>query len=707
MANDPNMGEAISDLYADAERKANAEVEEFHEGRFDPTDVPVTKTDDELRREWVRSKRNAKIYVPSRTLKLLHDSVHDLRVVQGSVGCLAGECRIWTERGLERMDELYARGEPFKVLSRRTDGTTGFETATAPFVKGCEPLLKVTVEGRGSFRGAAAHLVLNPRGVWKRLSEISSGSYLSTVDEKRLWTWETVKSVETETVPEIYYDLTVESTGNYIGEWGIVHHNSGKSHGCEVDIPLRCATQRVSADGHIHNRCLMARGTYQELKQTTFNMWMHLFPDTDIALSSPIQGRLEMQLGNRKSIIELLGFGMDMQSVEAKLRSNDFSIAFANEVQYIGYDVIEVIQERLGRYPYSDMVPQGYEIEGYFKNLGLTCDTNAPVEGSWLYERAQIVRDPTELFLFQPPAMFRTWDTSAKRWVYEENRGQRWKSHGIAAAENVENLNEGWNYYWSKTKRSDDYIRRNVLNEYGHVLSGTPVYPEFQKDRHVPASGVPMPPRGTRLYCGMDLGRTPRAVFGYYAPNGGVRIPLILAKDCGVQMFAESVMRPQLAARGIHPSQVTIFPDPAGENKGEQVEATSVEILRTAGFDVAMPVLKNNDPFTRTETVRQALTRSAIDGDPYVAIDPLAEELVRALAGGYTYAVVRQAGGQSRTSDKPDKGPYSHVANAAEYLLVGLKYGRREDRIFGGGSTGAFAERFAAASDGRDRGMFC
>jgi hypothetical protein len=568
MSNDPNMAEAISDIYSDCEKQATAEAKDFLDGR-----EPV-KTDEELKAEWATwasSKKNTKVYIPSRTMQLLHMSKHTLRVIQGNVG-------------------------------------------------------------------------------------------------------------------------------------------SGKSHGCEMDIPLRCATQSVCADGNIHNRCLMARGTYQELKQTTFNMWMHLFPTTQIALSSPIQGNLTMRLGNRLSIIELIGFGMDMASIEAKLRSNDFSIAFVNEAQYVGYPVIEIIQERLGRYPYSNMAPIGMQIDGYFKNLGLTADTNAPVEGGWLYERAQVVKNTAdEFFVFQPPAMFRTWNPAYKRWDYEENRGQRLASHGISAAENVENLNEGWEYYWKLIRtHGDDYIRRNVLNEYGHVLSGTPVFPEFTKDRHVIQAGVPMPPKGTNLFCGMDLGRTPRAVFGYYGKNGGVRIPLILAKDCGVQMFAETVMRPSLAARGIHPGQVTIFPDPAGENLGGQVEATDVQILRACGFNVSMPVLKNNDPFTRTETVRQALTRSAIDGDPYIAIDPACEELIRAMAGGYTYAVVRQAGGQSRTSDKPDKNsPYSHVADAFQYLMVGLKYGAREDRAFGGQRAGNFAERFAEASDGRDRGLFC
>jgi hypothetical protein len=255
--------------------------------------------------------------------------------------------------------------------------------------------------------------------------------------------------------------------------------------------------------------------------------------------------------------------------------------------------------------------------------------------------------------------------------------------------------------------KEEDDIRRNVLNEYGHILSGTPVYSEFRKDRHVVTRGVPMPPRGVTLFCGMDLGRTPRAVFGYYGKSGGVNIPLILAKDCGIEMFATTIMRPALAARGLSPSQVTIYPDPAGENLGGQVEATDVEILRACGFNVTMPILKNNDPMTRVETVKQALTRTTSDGEPYIQIDPSCEELIRALAGGYIYQTSRTGNGQTRTGDKPGKGPYSHVGNAVEYLMVGLKYGAREDRAFGGQRAGNFAERFAAASDGRDRGLFC
>ena len=566
MSNDPNMAEFIEDTYSDCAKKATQEAKDFIDG------CEPAKTDAELLdawAEWAKSKQNTKVYIPLRTMNLLHMSEHPMRTVVGPV-------------------------------------------------------------------------------------------------------------------------------------------SSGKSYGCHYDIVLRCAKQSPCRDGDIRNRALFSRGTYQQLKQTTFGMWMRMFPTTRIALSSPIMGELRMKLGNRLSIIEILGVPMDMQGAEATLRSNAFSIARVEEVQYIAYSAMTVIRERLGRYPDVEMAPLGFQKPGYFKNLGLTADTNCPVEGSWIHERAEKLKKEDELYLFQPPAMFRNWNPDTKDWDYEENRGQRASTHGIAAAENIEHINEGWDYYWNMVSfKEEDDIRRNVLNEYGHILSGTPVYSEFRKDRHVVTRGVPMPPRGVTLFCGMDLGRTPRAVFGYYGKSGGVNIPLILAKDCGIEMFATTIMRPALAARGLSPSQVTIYPDPAGENLGGQVEATDVEILRACGFNVTMPILKNNDPMTRVETVKQALTRTTSDGEPYIQIDPSCEELIRALAGGYIYQTSRTGNGQTRTGDKPGKGPYSHVGNAVEYLMVGLKYGAREDRAFGGQRAGNFAERFAAASDGRDRGLFC
>ena len=41
MPNDPDMAEAISDVYSDCEKAARAEAREFEEGRLDKDDAPV------------------------------------------------------------------------------------------------------------------------------------------------------------------------------------------------------------------------------------------------------------------------------------------------------------------------------------------------------------------------------------------------------------------------------------------------------------------------------------------------------------------------------------------------------------------------------------------------------------------------------------------------------------------------------------------
>jgi hypothetical protein len=46
----------------------------------------------------------------------------------------------------------------------------------------------------------------------------------------------------------------------------------------------------------------------------------------------------------------------------------------------------------------------------------------------------------------------------------------------------------------------------------------------------------------------------------------------------------------------------------------------------------------------------------------------------KALAGGYKYKRMAVSG-QERYQDKPDKGRYSHVADALQYLMVGAGEG--------------------------------
>lgn len=49
--------------------------------------------------------------------------------------------------------------------------------------------------------------------------------------------------------------------------------------------------------------------------------------------------------------------------------------------------------------------------------------------------------------------------------------------------------------------------------------------------------------------------------------------------------------------------------------------------------------------------------------------------LRKAMGGGYSYKRI-QVTGDERFHDKPDKNQYSHVAEAAQYLMLGAGEGR-------------------------------
>ena len=71
-----------------------------------------------------------------------------------------------------------------------------------------------------------------------------------------------------------------------------------------------------------------------------------------------------------------------------------------------------------------------------------------------------------------------------------------------------------------------------------------------------------------------------------------------------------------------------------------------------------------------------------IDGQPGLIIHPQCQMLRKGMGGGYAYRRV-QVSGEERYRDVPDKNMYSHVCEAAQYMMLGGGEGRnliRRDR---------------------------
>lgn len=676
MGRDVSYQEALDDLEADIGRRVMAGDDEG-------------LSDAALAKRWEAYRKGRDLtYYPSRTLELLHREERLVRGVMGPVGCLAGECRIWTERGLERMDELYRRGEPFRVWSRRKDGTVGLEWATAPFVKGRERLCRIDLESGGFFRGADAHLVQLFDESWKKIGDMASGERLMGA-----LPFHGVRYVRHGWRREPYYDLTVEATGNYIGEWGIVHHNSGKTTGMAADMNMRHLRQLPCRDGVVRDRFAMVRGTLTLLKATLVDTWMAMFPRTEMRGSKyGVFGDLTQTRAGMKYVLELRGFGLDKAGALGNLLSNNFSGGMINEGTTISEAAKDGVVGRCGRYPDLNMAPPNFkdlpaawqDKDGYwryFKNHGVDMDTNAASEDSWWYKKSRDGgADPErEVYFEQPPAAFKVWDDELEKWKYELNMGQR---PGVLPAENIEHLPEHWDYYRNIIGSSGStHIDRYVCCVYSKTEIGDPVFSDFSERWHVAKSGVPWPAPGTRLIGGMDFGQTRRAVLGYISADGRLNVCAEAIDPTGsVETFANNVLRPMLAAHGFSISDLTLFCDPAALNRSEHSPLGGILLMRGCGFDAVPPArLPNNDVGTRLEAVRHFLNR-IINNKGAVQIDPGCVTLIRSVGGGYVWGR-RKIGAEYMNTDEPAKNAHSHIADAFEYMCCGARWGGDQAKL--------------------------
>ena len=670
MGRDTSYAEALDDLEADIGRRVASGDDE---GLSDET----------LLKRWEEYRKGRDLtYYPSRTMELLHREERLVRGVMGPVGCLAGECRIWTERGLERMDELYRRGEPSRVYSMHKSERVCLEWATAPFIKGREPLLRVDVTGSGWFRGAAAHLVYLADDTWRKIEDLRPGDVLKQWPGMSRKVKRAVK-----TGADVYYDLTVEATGNYIGEWGIVHHNSGKTVGMAADMNMRHLRQYPCRDGVVRDRFSMVRGTLTLLKATLVDTWMAMFPRTQMKGSKyGVFGTLEQTKGGVKHILELRGFGLDKVGALGNLLSNNFSGGMINEATTISEKAKDGVVGRCGRYPDLSMAPPNFkdlpvawkDSKGYwryFKNHGVDMDTNAASEDSWWYKKSRDggANPEKEVYFEQPPAAFKVWDDELEKWRYELNEGQR---PGIPPAENIEHLNEHWDYYQNIIDTSgSEHVDRYVCCLYSKTEVGDPVFSDFSERWHVAKNGVPWPPPGTRLIGGMDFGQTRRAVLGYMGSDGRLNVFAEAVDPTGsVETFANNVLRPMLAAHGFSITDLTLYCDPAALNRSEHSPLGGILLMRGCGFDAVPPArLPNNDIGTRLEAVRHFLNR-IINNKGAVQIDPGCTTLIRSIGGGYVWGR-RKIGAEYMNTDEPAKNAHSHIADAFEYMCCGARWG--------------------------------
>jgi hypothetical protein len=437
---------------------------------------------------------------------------------------------------------------------------------------------------------------------------------------------------------------------------------SGKTHTTIEKIFKRFNYQPPDANGLRRSRWAAIRNTYPDLRGTTIRDWCEIMPDHlgQFKDTQPPVWRGAWRLKDGTKVrAELIFLAMDRPQDEKKLRGYQFTGVWCNELKELPQRIFQMAFSRTGRYPASADVPQYWS--------GLIGDTNSPDEDHWLYKLAEDDK-PANVSVFRQPGG-----------VILDPVNRTFRPN--PRAENLKHLKGGIAYYSRQLELNRDrfdWVNVNLANNYGSVVDGKPVYPEFDDHLHVLSddSAFEYVP-GKTLHIGADFGRTPAATWGQRDQWGRMRtIGELVTDNMGAVAFGKLLRRTIINECGREALNDYVGTgDPAGTAMTQVDDTTPFDALEEAGLTF-WPAL-TNDPMQRREAVARGLT-SLTNGQPDLMINAQCKVLRQGMRGRFCYRRI-QVAGDERYHDKRDKNAFSHVCEAHEYMLLGAGEGDFRD----------------------------
>jgi hypothetical protein len=233
-------------------------------------------------------------------------------------------------------------------------------------------------------------------------------------------------------------------------------------------------------------------------------------------------------------------------------------------------------------------------------------------------------------------------------------------------ADNIENLSE--DYYIDQVQGADpEWISVFVLNNYGNLRAGKPVYKMYEDKDHFSTKPFEVS-KGIPIVIGMDTGLTPAAAFTQFTSSGQfVVFDELVTEDCSIHEFAYDVLWPHIRNH-YKGHRVEIVVDP--ENKRSQTDKkTARDILVKAGLPVQLG--KTNNPTKRFESVVYFLRKR--NGFLVTKKCPV---LRKGFLSEYKYEKVSTTVQGTKWKDKPEKNIYSHVHEALQYAAMEFVEGK-------------------------------
>jgi hypothetical protein len=437
---------------------------------------------------------------------------------------------------------------------------------------------------------------------------------------------------------------------------------SGKSVACCIELFRRAIGQAPSPqDGLRRTRWAVIRNTQPELKTTTIKTWLDWFHE-DIYGKFNWSPPFTHHIRRGEIDCEVIFIALDKAEDVKKLLSLELTGAFINEAREVPKAILDAVTMRAGRYPSKR--------DGGCTWKGVIMDTNAPDEDHWWAimsgdvvppefmseeEVAALVRPAGWEFFSQPGAMFPVKvDGKVQKYLMSDRR------------ENQRGIDDDY-YLRMIAGKTNAWIDVYVCNRYGTLTDGKPVYPGFDRALHV-APGPLQPLPGHTIYCGIDFGLTPAALFGQKVRGTWRILREIVTTNMGMVRFS-TLLHGAIAELG---GEYSFWGDPTGDNRVGTDEDTAFLVLRRAGIPIRPTA--TNDPSLRIEAMTQPMER-LVDKHPGLVIDPSCRNFIAGAEGGYHYKRMAVMGTE-RFETAPNKNRFSHVHDAGQYMMLGGGEGR-------------------------------
>jgi len=438
---------------------------------------------------------------------------------------------------------------------------------------------------------------------------------------------------------------------------------SGKSSGCIMHLFLNAMMQKPGPDGIRRSRYAVIRATYPMLKATVIKSWINWFKDKiKIAYDTPIRGMIKFDLpDDTKLEMELFFIAVgDDQSIE-KLRSLELTGAHCNEASELQPELFEMLKTRIDRYPSAQ--------DGGGVNPFILFDYNSVSTDHWLYELAEQPNRPAQhSFYAQPPAVikldvrFNRNDPSIAVDAAGNGYVVNMEADNVYPIEEHKGVTPG--YYLQQIHGADpDFINVNLMNNYGEVRSGRPVYKEYDDTMHFAGEEI-KPLKGVPIIVGIDQGLTPAAIFVQQAPDGALLVlDEITTEDCSLHEFCHDLLWPLIRRKYKKwEDQIILIVDPATVQRSMNDAKAGTDIIREAGF-------RYRTARTNVFTERKEAVVSFLRGNKKVLVSSSCPMLRKGFLSGYKYSEIRSSQ-STMFKDSPAKNEYSHIHDAFQYAAM-------------------------------------